>query len=80
MTLEQDKKAKHWADRLIGYLCIVAIVAIVVSDNMLQMWKVPPPNWLYIGLAAVGAGVTTDEAKDFLLTFLRTWAGKGGKP
>lgn len=76
---EEEKKPKHWFDRIIGLLCLIAIGAIVVTDNVKQMWVEPPPKWLYIGLFAVATGVTADEAKEFMLTFLRAWAGKEGK-
>lgn len=67
------KKHKHWSERLIAVLCMVAIVAIVVTDHGMELWAKAPPSWLYIGLAFVALGVSTEDMKDLLLSLVRTW-------
>lgn len=56
---------------------MVAIVGIVVTDHAMELWAKPPPQWLYIGLAFIALGVTTDDAKQILLSFVRTWVKAG---
>lgn len=71
---QAEKPPKHWSERLIAVFCIICIIGIVVTDNALELWAKPPPDWLYIGLAFVALGVTTEDAKQVLLSFVRNWA------
>lgn len=70
---QEQPRPKHWSERVIAFLCIVAIIAIVVTDHAMELWAKAPPSWLYIGLAFVALGVSTDDAKQILLSFVRTW-------
>lgn len=74
---EKQERPKHWSERLIAVMCMIAIVGIVVTDHAMELWAKSPPQWLYIGLAFVALGVTTDDAKQILLSFVRTWAKAG---
>ena len=76
MTEKQDRP-KHWSERVVAVMCMVAIVGIVVTDHAMELWAKPPPQWLYIGLAFIALGVTTDDAKQILLSFVRTWVKAG---
>lgn len=73
---DEKNRDRHWSERLISFFCLSAIVGIVVTDRALDLWANPPPNWLYVGLLAFAAGVSTDDAKTFVLTLMNTWAGK----
>lgn len=76
MKPENEKPGRHWTERLISFLCLAAILAVVVTDRALELWANPPPNWLYVGLLGVAAGVSTEDAKSFVLAVMKSWAGK----
>ena len=76
MTQNQERP-KHWSERVIAALCMIAIVGIVVTDHAMELWAKPPPSWLYVGLAFVALGVSTEDMKQILLSFVRTWAKAG---
>lgn len=76
MTEKHEKQGRHWTERLISFFCLAAILAVVVTDRALELWANPPPSWLYVGLLGVAAGVSTEDAKTFVLAVMRSWAGK----
>lgn len=70
---DKQKQVKHWSERVVAFLCLVAVVGVVITDNGMQLWAKPPPKWLYAGLMAVALGVSTEEAKNFLIALMQTW-------